>query len=440
MKAVSAFAARLVAAVLSISFVTFSGLAHAQGVLRNQAQSSAPSPSRYKAIWEPVNYAGDFDLYSVFFATGKVGWVGGAGHYNKGGVILYTTDGGEHWQIQLGDPGSNEPPFEHLYFLDAQHGWAVQSGSKLLRTSDGKNWEDAGAFPKFNPLARYAFTSPQRGIELAGYANKYKIFLTQDGGRSWKERFECVTQLQVQGLTKRLGCSLFDLSFPSERVGYAVGGGYNGGFSVVAKTEDGGASWRMIFATTDLDTGEAVFFTDEAHGIIRLRDRKLIATDDGGQTWRGIPSSALGRIRFADPSVGWSCAPRSCAVTTDGGAHWVSRDLHLPADVRSFSAPRRDRVFVVGNHGMVYRYRIVPADFSAKNIADAPPVPGYGSELDAQVTTMQATVQDLQAKASSAPGDAFVQDPGFTQDVATLETGVGGFSQQAPAFASNYRN
>jgi hypothetical protein len=30
---------------------------------------------------------------------------------------------------------------------------------------------------------------------------------------------------------------------------------------------------------------------------------------------------------------------------------------------------------VVGDHGMVYRYRIVPIDFVRKNIVDAPMMP-----------------------------------------------------------------
>src|SRR5258707_312380 len=64
--------------------------------------------ARYKAIWEPVNYPDDFNLRSVYFVNDRVGWVGGAARGGQGGIILYTADAGEHWEIQLGDPKSTE--------------------------------------------------------------------------------------------------------------------------------------------------------------------------------------------------------------------------------------------------------------------------------------------------------------------------------------------
>jgi photosystem II stability/assembly factor-like uncharacterized protein len=368
--------------------------------------SSAAEP-KYKGIWEPVNYPDDVQLHSVYFVSDKVGWASGKGN---GGIIVHTTDGGEHWDIQLGDPKSNEPPFQHLHFLDQTHGWAVQSGEKLVRTSDGKNWEEAGSFPKFQSLANYVFTSPQIGFEIAGPFNQSRIFNTRDGGRSWKEMFACETTLQIQGLTKKMGCSFMDLAFPSPRIGYAVGGGYNGGFSVIAKTEDSGTTWHLIFASTDMDTIDAVFFTDESHGVIRLRDTKIFATEDGGQSWRGIPSSASGDIKFGDPDVGWSCKQRTCSFTTDGGQHWSSREMRLPASVDAFSVPRRDKIFVVGDHGMVYRYRIVPTDYTARDIADAPLLPAYGEPVITQLGRIRTRVRELQVKLGVPAGSANAPD------------------------------
>ena len=412
--------------------------AHAQRVARSKALSG-PAP-KYKAIWEPINYPADIQLNYVYFATEKRGWIAGTGNGSQGGVLLATTDAGAHWQVQLGDPGSADPAYEHLYFLDAKHGWAVQDARKILRTSDGSNWEEVGSFPQFHPFQGYKFTSQQTGYEIAGYPGSGSIFSTQDGGRSWKEDFKCVTQLQVQGLTKRLGCSFTDLSFPSPQVGYAVGGGYNGGFAVIAKTEDAGASWRMIFASTNVETVRSVFFTDEKHGVVRLGDNKIFATEDGGQTWRGMPAQARGPLRFADPQVAWSCDQRTCAITTDGGEHWTSHDVRLPEYIRDFSVARRDRVFLVGSHGMIYRYRVVPSDYRAKLIAAAPLVPGYGTELTTQLSGMEAKVEALQEKVASAKDDSFVQDTSFTQDVSTIDSASQSFEQSAPVFAGHYRN
>jgi photosystem II stability/assembly factor-like uncharacterized protein len=463
----------------------FSILLAAAGLILSPADLQAQQ-AKFKAIWEPVNYPDDFRLGSVYFANDQVGWIGGTGAGSNGGVILYTADGGEHWDIQLGDPKSNEAGYHHLHFLDATHGWAIQN-EKLLRTTDGKNWEDVGSFPKFQPFQSYLFTSPQNGIEIAGYANDSRIFSTKDGGRTWKQSFQCATTLQVQGLTKKVGCHFNDLAFPSASIGYAVGGGYNGGFSVIAKTEDGGDTWRMIFATTDLETVDSVFFTDNNRGIIRLHNNKILATDDGGQSWRGVAATVLGPIKFADPAVGWSCGTRSCSITTDGGQHWTSRDVRLPANIDSFSVPRRDRVFVVGDHGMIYRYRIVPASYAAKGAVDAPLLPAYGGPFNAQLESLKAKVRGLQAKlgdpaGATGPGTAFAQetrfsqgapaaaqdtstdgttgfsqDTGFSQEqlaappsapvrdccatqVLSLQSELNSFSKQVPAFAQSYRN
>ena len=414
-----------IACLVALSFLFSISAAAQQGAQRSPAPrnqvggaNNAPAPApggasaaqtNVKGIWEPVNYPDDVQLTSVYFVSDKVGWASGKG---AGGIIVHTTDGGEHWDIQLGDPKSNEPPFQKLHFLDQTHGWAVQSDEKLLRTSDGKNWEEAGSFAKFHPMANYAFTSPQVGFEIAGYPNKSSIFNTQDGGRSWKETFLCEATLQIQGLTKKTGCSLADVAFPSARTGYAVGGAYNGGFSVIAKTDDGGTTWRLIFASTDLETIDAVFFTDDTHGVIRLRDRKLFATEDGGQSWRGIPSSASGDLKFGDPEVGWSCKQRTCSFTTDGGQHWSSRDLRLPASVEDFSVPRRDKIFVVGDHGMVYRYRVVPMDYTAKDISDAPLLPAYGEPVIARLGRIRTRVRELQAKLGVPAGSANAPDSG----------------------------
>jgi len=73
--------------------------------------------------------------------------LGGGGKGRAGGVALYTSDGGDHWTINLGDPQSNAAAFSHLRFIDPRHGWMVQGNDQLLRTVDGQNWEVVARFP-----------------------------------------------------------------------------------------------------------------------------------------------------------------------------------------------------------------------------------------------------------------------------------------------------
>lgn len=469
---------------------------HAVGIPAEVSDGNADQ--KHKGIWEPMNYPDDVLLEDVFFANDQVGWIAGKG---TGGFILHTTDGGQQWEVQLGDPHSNNAEVSSLHFLDAVHGWAVQGG-QLIRTVDGQSWETVGPFAPNNPLAAYQFTSVQDGFELGGYYSGSTIFATHNGGRSWKPVYQCATTLQVNGLTKNTSCFLRDLYFVSPQIGYAVGGGFNDPWAVIVKTIDGGATWKIIFSTTDVDTVSAVFFTDENNGMVRLHDKRVLITADGGQSWRGAVGAAEATLKFADPSVGWSCNLRgfpSCSYTLDGGKSWTARDIKFPEDIYGYSVPRRDRVYAVGDHGMIYRYRVVPSDYTAKGILDAPLMPAYGGALNTELERMRAHCKEIQTKLVSATGlyrddylpnrpqsayghlqtaalvsyepepQGFTQDTnspaptqGFTQNsgspaslnvpasavmqnccamqLQNLQTSVGSFSQQVPTFNSQFRN
>jgi hypothetical protein len=75
--------------------------------------------------------------------------------------------------------------------------------------------------------------------------------------------------------------------------------------------------------------------------------------------------------------VGWSFHYGKLTYTADGGQRWTSRSFNFPATVYAFSLPSRRRGYVVGNHGMVYRYIIVPVAYSVPGMIDAPAMPGY---------------------------------------------------------------
>ena len=394
--------------------------------------SAADATPKYKGIWEPMNYPDDVQLDDVYFANDKIGWVSGKG---TGGFILHTLDGGAHWDLQVGDPHSNDQEVIDLRFLDASHGWAVQ-GSQLIRTTDGKTWETVGPFAPNSPLAEYRFTTPQDGFEVAGYYSGSTIFATHDGGRNWKPVYQCATTLQVNGLSRNVSCFLRDVSFPSPQVGYSVGGGFNDPWATIVKTVDGGATWKVIFASTDIDTISGVFFTDENHGVIRLHDSRVFFTSDGGQSWHGGTGSAEATMKFADPQVGLSCNLRgnpSCSYTLDSGKSWTTRTISFPTDIFGYSLPRRDRAYVVGDHGMIYRYRVMPADYTAKGILDAPLMPAYGFPILGHLQDMKAQVAELQQKLASTGGTPSAASAGSPAAPTSAATGDGSSDAAASA-------
>ena len=338
-------------------------------ILTAGAQQPQKEKPKFKAIWEPVNYPYDAELRDVSFVSAYEGWVVGhaTSDAGEGGVILHTKDGGQRWDAQWGDPHSATRGFETVFFLDAKHGWATQwGGGALMRTQDGATWDSVSQLG--NPMP-FTFATADVGFYLDGS----RIYRSQDGGRTWKQVFTCQTKVEVDGLARDVGCSFQSISFPSAKVGYATTLNLPNKASAIAKTEDGGMTWsisRFLPDATAMDRG--LYFTDENAGYIRTSTGKLFATADGGQEWRGVPQAApSGPIRFADRQVGWIVRAQTVIYTSDGGKRWNAAEVHFPAEAFSSSLPARNRGYVVGDHGMVYRYRIVPIEYTAKGMLPA---------------------------------------------------------------------
>lgn len=368
---------------------------------------------KFKGIWEPISYPDDIHFFDAFFVTADEGWVAGGASEIAGGILLHTSDGGDHWEVQYGDPQSSDRAVTALRFLDAMHGWAVQrtnSASRLLHTRDGKLWIAAGTI-NVN-LRDYMFTSETTGIALSGNV----IEATSDGGRTWRQVFPCTAKVQVNGLWQNVLCQWQRLQFVTPTVAYAIARSQAPSpILFLAKTTDGGASWAMRTQELTGDPGDA-FFLDEVTGYVRAGGPdtgQVFKTTDGGNTWTGMAAAPGKRIQFADPEVGWAVNYRKVSFTTDGGNHWNSRDYPFPAMTWAFSLPRRDRGYVVGEHGMIYRYRIVPVEYTAKGMIPAPLLSGIDSPLDSQVQQLAQQVQ-LLAK------DAGVQPMDFTQEVSAV--------------------
>ncbi len=394
----------------------------------------AQRPTALKGIWEPVNYSEDIALNDVFFITPEIGWVAG-----NAGTILYTRDGGATWTAQLGgDPGAQDPPIQWIRFIDAKHGWAGQHYGLLLRTTDGETWQRIGS----HVPGSVAFLSPTSGFHAYGG----RIYRTRDAGRTWQEVFTCRAKLQVAGLARDVSCNLSTLHFPSRDVGYAVGDA-----RIVAKTVDGGEHWSVVVSPEEAGDQRAwgLVFLDETTGIAG-RWSGIYRTTDGGATWDGVSASVATKLSFADPEVGWAfwTHANGLSYTTDGGRRWTARTVAFPAQVISLSVPRRDRVYVVGEHGMIYRYRVVPAGepTQARAIV-APALPAFDSPLDDKVADVAAAVDVLKdsvtTAADSASGDASdapLVDNCCAASVNKLQATLDALTPLVPQFLGKYRN
>jgi photosystem II stability/assembly factor-like uncharacterized protein len=420
-----------------------------------------------------VSFTEDIKLRQVHFVTADKGWAAGA-H----GTIIQTKDGGATWTAQVGgDPESAEGDVTLLRFLDEQRGWAIKGGH-VLRTADGETWEDLGAGPQY--MGELTMTSPTDGV-ATGWVGMGTVpttlFKTRDGGKTWKPGQLCAIKAMVGGLNRTFNCSVIRIQFVTQSVGYLVASNQCAGAGcspppILGKTEDGGDTWRFFVGPGDPDVVGAtdLFFTDENTGIVRTTDGKLSRTTDGGATWTGLLANvgSTGDLGFADPEVGWAIEDQMMSYTVDGGTRWNSRAYRFPEFPTSWSFPRRDRAYVVGDHGMVFRYRVVPVAEPLKASAQpAPVMPGFGSPLERQVPELATFAQDLavtvdQLPDSTSPGaatapEAGVNPPagdGFAQDAAPspfvgaccgkrinrLEAILGAVLQSLPQFVAKFKN
>ncbi len=380
-------------------------VAAAPALAQRPAAAPGARPPAFKGIFEPVPYSADVELNSVFFVTPEVGWAtGGNGYAN--GVIIGTKDAGATWTVQLGDPESTERSYSQLRFVDGQIGFAAQSvpssHHRLLRTTDGENWKMVGSVPEHR--TDYAFVSATVGVT----AGSGKILRTEDAGRTWKEVYTCQIKVQVSGLTRDAKCYIDALHFPTRRVGYGIGYSYEAPGVFVIRTEDAGRTWTGWGVLPEEYGREAsFFFTDANRGVACIRGGKFVGTEDGGKTWSAaVGPSCDGKpaVRFADPEVGWSAVYAQLNFSVDGGQRWSGRQITFPAQITAFSLPRRDRGFVVGGHGMVYRYRVVPASEQVPpTVIVGPAMPGVGGVLDEKVAELDATIAALEQAVAAAP-------------------------------------
>jgi photosystem II stability/assembly factor-like uncharacterized protein len=261
----------------------------------------------------------------VQFIDQEVGFsVGGSG-------IAKTSDGGRTWSSIVVTDGKDQS-LQSLFFLSRQEGWVV--GAHVYYTSDGGNrWIRLSKTPAGDELRQrrigiaptYAinnpavwFTSSKDGCmaRLDG-----EVHCTNDGGSTWE-------------IVWRVDNSITDLFFINNQDGWVVG---HGGF--MARTTDRGKTWSTIPIPVKADL-TSVFFINEQIGCAVGYEGTILCTKDGGVTWKqasinGRSNWPLASVTFSDEMHGWAVggasdpmspslsAPSNLILATeDGGQTW----------------------------------------------------------------------------------------------------------------------
>lgn len=158
------------------------------------------------------------------------------------GLIAKSIDDGESWTVI--DTVEENLQVTQMHFIDEASGWLASYEHLYRTTNGGSSWEKIDYGKPFW-ITSISFMDRDTGW-LGGEAGR--ISKTTNAGATWSSQWSTT------------GSRIEDFAFLNANVGYAVGGGVNGGngwldSSRVLKTEDGGNTWLQIKHPRDVWIG-----------------------------------------------------------------------------------------------------------------------------------------------------------------------------------------
>lgn len=338
-------------------------------------EDAGPDPAAYtEAVWSarwtkiaksPTAPKGA-KMDDIVLVSPKVGFAANG----PGFAIEKTEDGGETWK-----------PFRHagtyfraVAFLDESHGFAGNLGAGLsadisdenpvYETKDsGKTWAPVTAItgPKPDGICNFSVVDKSTVFAVGRANGPTHLMVTEDAGGSWKSI----------DLAEHLTMAI-DAHFTSKNDGLVVGMGTDRS-CVVIRTTDGGASFKKVFASKTANSlCWKIQFPSEKVGYVAVQDSTngpatIAKTIDGGETWkeRKVPFKVDANnaypmigVGFITDEVGWA-APEDAALpvyrTRDGGETWEV-DPTLKAPINRFRFVDRSTAFAIG--GAIWKLSI----------------------------------------------------------------------------------
>jgi photosystem II stability/assembly factor-like uncharacterized protein len=194
------------------------------------------------------------------------------------GTLLRSTDAGLTWRTRPG--GANEDLTSIKCATASLCLLTVVSGDAIIRTEDGGE------------------TAPQRinttqGVFAAGFASPTRAVGAGAGGATVTSDDEGRTYAPVGGDIG--GSYQFGLrAGPNRDIAFALGARGD-----LARTTDGGASWRQLRVSTTADLRDVSFTTADAGYVLDQRGG-LFRTANGGQSWQTLdPGAGVARSVLA---------------------------------------------------------------------------------------------------------------------------------------------
>lgn len=306
------------------------------------------------------------DYMSITFTGAKTGWVVGSAafeDFENPGFIGYTKNGGATWEkseIKL------KSDLHGIYFLDANHGWAVGADGIIVSTNNGRDWErqvcKVDKVLELNTALKAVYFINKD----VGYAvgQNDTIISTKNGGRHWE-----TLQGGKVGNVGDDETSMFNaIQFLDENTGWIAGvrvfPAAKSQKTVIQKTTDGAMTWEMQ-ETGKEDILEDIFFLDDSVGWAVGENGVILHTTNGGKKWEEQKSGTtetLRSVQFADKHTGWAVGGDFgvgiILSTNNGGKKWEIEEMAEEIQkikMMNVFVLDKDTAWLVGSTGLILK-------------------------------------------------------------------------------------
>lgn len=299
-----------------------------------------------QSSWVAAKSGSSSDLVAVFFTSAERGYIAG-----DKGFFAFTIDGGETWTKQIVDTTDD---INEIYFRNDDNGYVV-AGKKMFMTTDGgRSWREISIFnpkdfrsgtPEFLSVR---FADKKRGFVIGSVINKNDevidsvVMRTDNGGETW-------TRINVPSKME-----LYHLDFTNSSRGWIVGDK-----GTILATSDGGINWQIQKTTTD-NSLYNVDFRDSEIGFVVGGKGTILRTENGGETWELIKTNfpnTFMRVNFADDKNGFVVGYGGAILrTSDKGKTWIKQNNDSKANLYGLFVTKKYG-WAVGANGLIIKYQ-----------------------------------------------------------------------------------
>ena len=255
------------------------------------------------------------DLRSIYMFDASNGYAVGSG-----GRVWKTTNGGYGWDLYAGT--TTIQAFNDVDFYNTQYGMVAGNNGQVWKTTDGgTTW-----------VAMTTLSGGQNGVAMidsitALIAGSTIINKTTDGGTTWTP----ITPGVPIGPMSRI-------RMRSATVGYMVGGAGTSSTGYIFKTTDAGDTWtNMNFPYTTNMLYNIVFRSDSDYVVVGYSGGVFHTTNDG-QSWRQYNLGLLNVVQ--SQVIGLALVSPDTIIVGGAGASLVKVTLEpiVPVELASFNA------------------------------------------------------------------------------------------------------